>query len=165
MFAGETTISIIFKLLNFAVLIGLFVYLFKNYFLDSIKEQMNAKEQFLADLKHQKEALKEQQKKLEQQIEAQDIVCADFGNKIERWQAAVHEEEIKKQKMREQLHAKLTKKIEYQAHQLSVEKIEKIIEPQALEHAKATLEKEFTAAPAGQRFIEQLINYMERGSL
>src|SRR5579885_420517 len=136
MFAGETTISIIFKLLNFAVLIGLFVYLFKNYFLDSIKEQMNAKEQFLADLKHQKEALKEQQKKLEQQIEAQDIVCADFGNKIE-----------------------------YQAHQLSVEKIEKIIEPQALEHAKATLEKEFTAAPAGQRFIEQLINYMERGSL
>src|SRR5436190_18701288 len=133
MLAGETTVSIFFKLLNFAVLIGLFVYLIKRYFWHVVKDQLAAQEGIVLDLKQQKEQLRVDQRTLDHAMANQKALALELDAKIALWRVAFEKKIDQEKQNRENHHLLLIKKVEIQNQHVALKALQQQIIPKALE--------------------------------
>ena len=165
MFEGETVLSIFFKLLNFGILIGLGVYVFKRYLLPSIGQEIAENQEALQQLQRNNEQLKEDQKKVEARLDEQAALCLSLGSKIERWKLA-HDNHLRRQQEScQQLRQKIEKKVAVQEQNLAREMLNKKVLPGAIVQAQELLQKTYESESEGRQYILHVMKYLERGKI
>lgn len=80
-------VSIIFRVINFGLVVGLTIYIFRKKFLGQIRSKILQKEIFWKNLHNNKDVLINQQKDLEHDINWQDAYAQQLCVKIDQWHA------------------------------------------------------------------------------
>lgn len=163
MYVSEEVISIIFRIINFVVLFGLFRYLFKKY-LPIIKRSFLDKLAFFDTLEKQRMDLIEQNKMLVKEMSDQNDLFKLLKEKIKIWDIAckqkkeVEEKEIVKAK---DLAKKRNKKQTEQIHQ---QKLLQAVFPRVIAGTYKQLEEKFEKKEESQKFLKDIIGYMKKSS-
>jgi hypothetical protein len=165
MFVGESLVSFIFRLLNFAVLGGLGVYLFKRHALASIHQQIKDKEIVISELKQHRDTLKETLRNLEQQAYEQSLTCSQLARKIDRWHNACVQQKYKENEERQRLITALNKKISLQYHNNTLQKLQQQKLPSVVVTSEQKLQQQFSSQDQGTEYIGKLLKFMETGKL
>lgn len=165
MFVGESLVSFFFRVLNFAVLTGFGVFLFKRYGLPSIHQEVKEQEGHIAGLKHHRDTLKETVRTLERQSYEQAILCNQLAIKIGNWHNAVLAQRYKEQEEKQRLITLLSKKVHQQEQILAIQNLRKQVFPAAITQTRKELEQQFKSGHIAERYIEDLLRFMETGKL
>ncbi len=92
MFINENFVAILFRIINFAAIIGAAIFLFKKYLacdlLCMIAEQKSSQEHLYA----QQLSLEKQQTNLDAFLKEEAVLCKDFRAKIDEWKRVTTQE-------------------------------------------------------------------------
>lgn len=155
-------IAIIFKLLNFAVIVSLFVYLFRRYVIQWIYATIAEKKKVVDDLEHMVNVLHAEHESLDRHMQEQEFLQQDLNRKLEQWNSRF--EHVKKQ--HEQQQAKRREQIarinEIRAHARMLQKVERIVVPQALIQMTDRLQSKYKDNQVGHSFLARIINHLSK---
>lgn len=153
-------VAIIFRLINFAILIVAGIYLFKRYALDWINEQIAGQAQELDLLQHQDQALARQQADNELAITEQEKLYQALLQKLDAWNNMFTIAKKQREREKGQTIILLQQKVAKQQNHLAVMRAQKEILPAAINNAQQVLMNEFTSSERGHQYIKSLIVYM-----
>jgi len=163
MFDGESLVSLFFRVLNFILLGGLGLYLFRRYGLPVIHANIKEKESALARLKQQRDMLKDTIRSLEYQRFDQDLICSRLSAKIERWQQVIQAQERLRHEEKQRLITLLNKKSHEQTQNNTLAALQQRVLPKALLESRKQLTQTFQDPKRGTDFIQHLASFMETG--
>ena len=155
-------VSIVFILINFGVLIGLGIFLFKKYVLSSITLQISKRQQKLADLALQTQLLKEQAKRMDFTIAEQSLVSHGLLQKIDLWKTLVSQSMLEREQKKVERELVLVQKMKTQQLYIELHYAQKKALLPAIEKAKEVLVNHYKAMPLGQSFIIEIVKHMEK---
>ena len=162
MVGNEAVVSIVFRLLNFAAVLGLFAYLFKRYALDLIKSQMHEKEQRHEGLKQQTKELEHEEKKMGKALADQERLYKEITKKIQIWHSSF--EQILKDRFdeKERLRAFLIEKKAQQEKSLIAHRIHGLIFSSVLQRTSDQLVQKFIPDAVGRSFLLDVVAKAEK---
>ena len=163
MFESITFISVIFRLINFAILIALFTYLFKRYALETLKESMAGEQEALSALQQNKEQLTLSSRLATQSLADQEQLCIVLARKVDAWQAVCNHELAQRQQEKERLLQQLIAKNQEQSDNVAFDSVQRHVLPIVLVKAKAQLQTMFESEEKGRVYIEQLVEQLKKG--
>lgn len=130
-------VLILFRLINFGVLIGVISYLFKRYGLPEIRQQLAAYWAYFEGLANTHHLLKKEQQMIDRSIiqnqKEQDIL----KERLMRWRAYVDERNNALMREKEERAKKLKEQILEQQKQIDQHRMFKKIMPQAVAQARS----------------------------
>ena len=162
---GANIVSIIFRLINCAALIGLGFYLFKQYMLQTIKLHISKKNQKLADLALQNQLLKEQAKSMDFAIAEQQALSRGLLQKIELWRTLVAHYITQRNEEKKRYELALANKAHKQKLFIELKDLEKRALLPALEKAANIVEDRYASTAAGQSFIAAIVHNLEKNTV
>lgn len=160
----ESPVSIIFRLINFAALIGLAVFIFKRYFLADITEKIHLEEVEKDTLRHQIGQLDQQGNILCHEIVEQEELCKKLAQKVSQWHQIFNHELEQARKENMVLRVKSAERAERQKKFIEHEQLMNAVFPQAIEQIQSQLIKEFSAADRNKTFVIDVIDHMKKSS-
>lgn len=92
MFINQVVVAVIFRLINFGVVIGLAVYFFRKYALPLFYTMIAQKDAEKELLLSQQLLLEQKQAELDSLIEQDVFVCESFKLKVDEWRSFVEKE-------------------------------------------------------------------------
>lgn len=153
--------TIFFRIFNFALLIGIFYYLFNKYVKSSLEEKMSQKESLVKGLEEQGYMLEGKQHELEVRLSAQARKNAQLQERINEWQTAVQDEHKKNEIEYATIVQAMSVRMQYKNEQIKQDRLTKKVVPLALQHARTALQQKFSDQENGHRFIQNLIAKLE----
>ncbi len=162
MFWNETIIAIIFRLVNFAVLIALFIYLFKKYALSTITNRVAQKEALLQALYNQQQLLEKQQYALDNHVDQEAALCAELKEKVSQWKDLIDQKIVMREQERVNRIELLEKKTKYYVQSYAISIANKRILTASGQQAQQSLAKQFVDKKVGQDFIQPIIDFMRK---
>lgn len=153
--------TLFFRIFNFALLIGIFYYLFNKYVKSSLEEQMNQKESLVKGLEEQGYMLEGKQHELEVHLAAQERKNAQLKERISEWYTAVQHENKKNELEYAARVQVMNAHIEYKNEQIKQDRLTRKVVPLALQRARVALQQKFSDQEQGNRFIQNLIAKLE----
>ncbi len=163
MFINVPLVTIIFRLLNFALLIGFFVYIFKRYIYQNISDQIAEKESFIHGLIQNNKVLEEQQHDLEMRITQQESKCKELVQKTMLWQQAVTQEKQAWTVLQDAVIRDRAQRVKLQQESLEKDRLKRVVLPHVLTESQKKLQQEFESPQAGQAFIADIIAQLRKG--
>lgn len=153
----ESWMSILFRLVNFAVIAGLAYYLYKRYFKNRIDDKMTHKEVLLKGLEEQGYFLEGKAHDLDMRIKEQEMTGDLLNQKMQDWNDAVIQEQHKQlEQLRiyaAQAHERVQKKNELLVRQI----MQKEVLPQALQEAQKELQQQFANPRESKQFVQDIV--------
>ena len=157
-------ISILFRLINFGILIAAFIYIYKKYIHSALVNGMQHERDLLKKLEHKKKDISLKSKHLSQQLINDKEIIHDLSNKIEVWSrnetASKDERELYKklflEKLKKQAHFKQLRIAEYMLEKESIEAI--------IENTKEQLIKELDHKQATE-YMRSIIKSLSKKSV
>lgn len=151
--------SVLFRLLNFAVLIALGIYVVKRKFLNNIREKIKQKDAQEIDLILKRKELLHQQENIETTIAQETVLIDKLKNNIMEWKTSADEREQQRKALELQSIQKLKEKIELQNEHRALETMRKKIIPEVIKESQEALKEKFTQ-PAQRRYVQEIINHI-----
>ena len=164
MFVDTIVIGIFFKILNFAIIIGCTVYLFKYYAQDSLQQMRDEKEDEFKRLRAQKVDVRRHNKNLDVQLEEQQELCKRLKHNVSIWKKIVLQQKEDTKRERQVMYNQMEHIRLLQGRAITLSKLEHTVMPIALKKARQQLEKKFASEKQGQEFIKALLNDMQKGA-
>lgn len=161
---GADIVSIIFRLINFVALIGLFFYLFKQYVLQTVTLQISKKNQKLADLALQNQLLKEQTKAMDFAIAEQQALSRGLLQKIELWRTLVTHYAVARNEEKKRYELSIADRTRKQELFIELKDVEKRALVPALEKVTNILEERYASKAAGQSYITTIVHHLEKNN-
>lgn len=153
----EYTVAAVFELINCGVLIGLMVYICKNYLLDSIRAQMAAQVKFISSLKESFHTLTRNYQLLDREIEHERQIQYELKEKVMRWRAQVEQLHEQLQHERDERKKIVAAQAKDQIKQIKRHMIYQEVLPRALDDARADLEKKFSDPEAQKAYLAHTV--------
>lgn len=158
----DVFVTILFRFLNGAVLIGLGYYLFKRYVKNRIDEKINQKEVLLKGLEEQGYFLEGKMHDLQEQFEQQAQKIVDLKEKINEWNIQVAGEQIKKQEEYKLNLIRAGHHIAIKNEHIAQQYQRTQIMSQVLEQAHQALQEEFSNPAAARAYTHSILEHLER---
>lgn len=162
---NELVIAIIFRIINFAIVLLIFAYLFWSKALPVIKEKIKQKKQELSDLQQQQENLLKQHALLEKEIKDQDIFIRLIFEKIERWRSSFNREQNSKQLEHKILEHKILQNSKIRQRELEIHAFKEAVGLQAIRQAKEKLQDIFSDSSQGKRYVSTIIHDLTKSNV
>jgi len=156
--------QIIFNLINFAVVIAFFTFVYKKYVKDSAIKDIHDREQYLIDLKNQKETLDVLQRKVLNSMEQEKIYFDSLLEKAAEWKKAFANQRQKEDAFAQRRYDLLKEKVQVQARNLNQRKREDIIVPQIVSELRHDLERRYSEVERNKKYINKILLSMENSS-
>lgn len=153
-------ISIFFRLLNFGLLIALFIYLYKRYIAQTLADSMQTQRALQNALEQERDILGEKQTILDMNMQAQEALRVVLMQKIELWKSSFMSERQKHLVEKESLEKRLAEKMDVRKEQYTIEQAQQRILPLAIEKARQQLEKTFESAQKSEAYNAAIIAYL-----
>jgi hypothetical protein len=155
-------VDILFSILNFAVLVGLFAYIFFKMFYPQFSEKIAADRRVREDLEAQRNACVTRLSAVEEERERREIFYRDLAHKVADWKRSVLDRERsleEEQKAREEL---VRARAEKQIAAFIAQRRWAQVVPQAIAKARMELYDQFQDSETGRCYIDQIVTSMKR---
>jgi hypothetical protein len=163
MFTNNPIIGIFFRLFNFAILIGLFVYLFKKYGKAVFVELLEKKDADRALLLSEQATLEKKQSELDLLIAQEIRDCEKLREKIDIWKTVVDNEKALYEKEYEKIGILAEKKGMLRAEQTQQEYIRSMVLERLIPQLHNTLTDHFQEEENGRAYTEAIVRFMDKG--
>ncbi len=163
MIAVENIVGIVFRVINFGVLIGLAVYFFKKHALPIIKQQIADKQAFIVSLHNQEQMLEQEKEEVTKRIIEDEQQWMHLKDTFDQWRTTVSQVYAEHEKERQQRIRTLQDRAENRMQQVTSMRLSVRVFPQALEQAGAELQKYYADAQQADQFIKRIIDHMRAG--
>lgn len=153
----SAVIAFLFRVINFAVLLGLVVRWFKKNAQASIESQISEDEAYRSGLQQRVGTLESRVAELSEERDMLRIQCEQLHLRIGQWTERL--ESLHKQQRAEhnRIEHTMGKKREHQQHMLAHAQLQQTAFPRALKTAATTLTAQYASAAAQQQYIAQLL--------
>ncbi len=153
----ESWVSIAFRFINFAVLIGLAYYLYKRYFKNRIDDKMTQKEAVLKGLEEQGYFLEGKAHDLEMQLKEQEYRGSLLKVKMQDWTEAVAQLQHKHQEEQRLYATQAAARVMKKNRLLEQKVLQKEVLPGVLANAQTELIKKFANDAVSKRYVHDII--------
>jgi len=163
MFLDEASVAVLFRLINFSVLVFFIVYLCKKYLIDTVKKQIADKQQTMIDLRDQANTLVEDIRVVDKVMQQDTQLCQALKTRVVAWRTRdeyLAQESILK---RQEQAKKLAEHVLIQTSYLQRRNAYERMLPQVIDQTREKLEQKFEDDALAQEFITQLITSMQKG--
>jgi len=164
MFISKEAVSILFRLINFFILSGLIVYVFRNYLLTPIKEKLADKWAFFRNLEDQHKNLVDQKNILDIEIKDQDKLFELLKDKIAIWKQACQRDKEARESQMARIKKNHINRVTIQNENLYQQTLLDKVAPSVIKGTYVQLEKTFEDKKKSQKFLGDIIEYMEKSS-
>jgi len=161
-YASKIAITIIFRLLNFAVLIVLAVILYRRILRPQAKELMHQQEQQREALTIYYDELIYKQHLLGVKLEEQEHLCRYLLEKIDQWCTSFDDWQRQYEQEREKVHLRAQQKAQQQAEWLAHERLYDCAIVDAVVQMRSDLQERFVQTDQQQQFMNELLNFMRK---
>ena len=152
---------VFFRMLNFAALVALGVYVFYKYMLNGIQQKIAQQQAMRENKLRQKQLLHEENEKIKQSIQVQAQMGEDLLDKVAQWSVQVEKERVANKKYRDELRIQQEKKHERQREQRELYALKKLVMPGAIEQARKELIHQFAVENKSENYLNSLIAKMD----
>lgn len=157
----ESIISIFFRVINFAVILGLAYYLYKRYFKNRIDDKMTQKEALLKGLEEQGYFLEGKAHDFEMQLKEQEITGNLLKQKLQDWNEAVAKDHHKRDQEQRLYAAQTNERVQEKNKILAQHALQKEVLPDVLEQARHELKKKFSASSHSKKYVHDIIQRLQ----
>ena len=161
MFA-ELLVTIIFKILNFVALIGLFIFIFKKYFRNEIEAAIEHDHLEEVNLNTRIKEIEQRGSELSEEIFKQEKLCEYLNARTSQWQIAFEKNTEQKQREQQELHRRATDRAKLQAQTIAYERTIQAVLPKALATACNKLKGSFEGSAGGKDLVKDILNHMKK---
>ncbi len=158
-------INIIFRFINFAIVIFLIIYVFKKYLFSVIKKQILEKNENLIRLKEKYFELVKKYSTLDNEIVSQGKFANNLIDKTTIWKDFVNNQIKIKNAEQEKIKLKLNEKFKKLEQEMLISQVNEKIVPEAIENAKVQLENEFQIAVNALNYQNNLLELMKKNNV
>ena len=164
MFNSEI-ISIVFRIINFVIIIFFFIILYKRYIHKNIKDQILKQINYLSNLKESNNKLLQRSLDLNKEIFFQENLSKDLNIKIKKWKSAFDlKQKIKTQEfqiIKQEIERKLKIKEEY----ITLNYLKNEILTDVINRSGINLKKEFESENNIKEYERELFEFMKKNSI
>lgn len=157
MSASISWINILFRFLNFGVLIIAGWYVYRRYIKHSLEETIHDKEIIAKGIEELSYMLEGQILALDEELQHQHGQCERLKEKVLEWQERVNKQQDKLSEQRLQLLQKINDRIYEQSARLAYRAQVKKVVPEAMAQARKNLQKHFAQDSSQQQFLQDLV--------
>ena len=156
----EEIIVFVFRIINFFVIVGLIIYVFKRYLLKIILAQIEEKKALIHGLISTDRMLIRQRNAMSRKIaeDQEDQSC--LKEKLMRWRAAIDENKAQLYDIREKRRAFFEELITKQAGKNQEAVLARKLLPSIVDETRALLVKEYADQKEQEEFMGRLIKFM-----
>lgn len=161
----EFVINIIFHILNFAVVIGLGVYLFRSKIMNLMRQEMIVEVLERSSLFKRLEGLKKQSKNLVMAYDHQRSFHQDLEKKMERWQQVVQAQQDNRITEGERIAQKMHERSEHEMEERHRRTLSRIVLAQALAQADEQLVRCFMQEQVKKAYTTKVIDQLRKEAI
>ena len=158
----ELLFVVIFKFLNFAALMGLFVFIFKKYFRSDIEAAIEHEHLVEVNLNTRISEMEHRSSELSEDIIKQKKLCEYLIARTAEWKVAFEKDVEQRRHEQKELQKQAAKRAEQQVQTIAHERMIKSVLPKALEYAHNQLTESFKSPAQGKGFVQDILNHMEK---
>jgi len=162
MIEQELLISIIFRILNTLLLLGIGAYLFRRYFFKKLKDRYTEYKETLKQLRAQTRMLAAEQKDLVGQIADDTALCSQLKKRITMWHRAVNADLAIRSQEHAQCATTITQRLAEQERQFTLETTEKEIMPEVLHKLHRTMTEKFSDQTMQQQYLQRIVRRLQK---
>lgn len=162
MISSEAIITILFRLLNFAVLAYGLYYVYIHYICSSVQSSIEADEKKVAILAQQKDAYYQQEQFVAQEIKDQEKTVIQLKKKIEQWRLAAEDAERECGEEHVRLEQALRKKVAVQSEHIAQYMLERRALPHAMQELRVSMADHFKSDKRGGAYITSVVNQINK---
>lgn len=162
MFDLSFIINVTFRWINFLIIVGAIVYLFRKKALPQIKALILDQKQFFVSLHKQLKQVQESNTKVNKQIDAQQTESARLLGLMQQWKSQVTEQKQQQQALYEERAEHLEQLRQEQLERFAVDRAQHKLIPHAITKASDQLKDMFKTQHAQDEYLDELIKYMKK---
>jgi|GEM_PF-1863821 len=160
MFTNQDIIAIIFRLINFAALVGGSLFLFKKHVMPDLLLEIEKKKNAEESLFLQQAILEKQQRALDTLLKKESLQCEQFRLKIDEWKRVVAIEANEREKERNDIMDMVNQRIAHNAAQKEQVRIQKIITKTVVTDLEKSLSSYFKEPQQGTEYLSSILQFM-----
>lgn len=160
MSASLSWINILFRFLNFGVVILAGWYVYRRYIKHSLEETIHDKEILSRGMKELGYMLEGQIHALDDELQSQHERCEQLKEKVLEWQEMVAKQQARASEQRQQLLKEINDRIYEQSARLTYRAQAQKIVPAAMARARKSLQQHFAQSDLQQQFLQDLVRSM-----
>ena len=157
MFTNQVIIAVVFRLINFAIVIGVATYLFRKYgspVVDTMMAQKDAEKELLLS---QQLLLEQKQAELDALIRQDIILCESLKLKINEWRDVAAQKRSMHERDRLKINDDLATKRRKKNELLAQVRLQKSVATAVLEDLQRSLTDRFEKDDAGQAYLDSMV--------
>lgn len=154
--------SIIFRLLNFVVLIGLGIFWYRRSVRATMLDLKKKKEDRFTDLIQENNNLILDKKRLEHEQQKQQQEAQHHLERIAAWRTSVEASNAAQKKEYELLQEKVKARLVLQEKNWKADLLHKIVLEPTLKKTELILEKKFNLAKNNSEYVSLIVGYLEK---
>jgi hypothetical protein len=158
-------VSIIFRLINFAIVAGAALYVFIYYGISFIKNKIEERRTALEVLQAKNQNVEHDKDLLIDSIRNQKITYQELMQKLHRWNEKFVHVLIMREQEKERLKNILQKRIDQQSQSINSMYMQKQIMPHAVELARVSLIEQYESKEKGNQFNARIIKHLQKSLL
>lgn len=158
---AEYALIVFFKLLNFAVLVGIFLYVWHRYVKDRVISEFEKARAYLASLSREVVLLQRETKKLAKKYNQDELERDALKERLHLWQAAIQAEqhELSKRKAEQLRQLEITTQEQLQrVHQY---RLYCAVQKEAIEQLRTQLQEQYSAPEDQEKVITNIVNRLD----
>lgn len=156
------TVDIVFSILNFALLIGLFAYIFFRFFYPQFSQKIAADREQRKELETQRNGCAARLVEVEREREQREEMYRALVRKVADWRRCIEEREEQFEREQQLRNEKTRARVQQQEMALIAQHRWVQVVPQAIAKARLELYDHFHGGEAGSCYIDQLVKDVER---
>ena len=154
--------SLLFRGINFLILVGLGIYKFRQSALPAVVQQIKYDENEREQLRLTTDELVVQQEIVEQEFHRYQVVTGELADKVHDWCMAFSKKQAEQEKEQERIATALRKKAEQKAHYFFIDRVQQQLVPSSINRAREQLMSRFASDQEGAEFLTAMIEHMEQ---
>lgn len=154
-------IIILFRIINFLIVSGLTIYLFRKYALKNLKENISRAFAYISELKKNNIDLEKECKQVDIDIASQEELIRDLSGKVKKWKSVYEANRIIEEKDLASKINLIEQKLKLNREQINLNILKKEVLRDTLGQAENKLKKEFESRELLGQYQENLINFMK----
>jgi hypothetical protein len=162
MILSEEIITVLFRLLNFAVLAYGLHYVYIHYICSAVRNSIGAAERKVAILAQQKDAYYQQEQFVAQEIQDQEKTVSRLIEKLEQWRIATDDAERAQSEEHARLELVLRKKVAVQSEHIGQYMLERRALPHAMHELRISMADHFKSDKRGGAYIASVVNHIDK---
>jgi uncharacterized membrane protein len=158
----ETIVAVVFKLINFVIIIAAAWFMFRKYFSRTLSEKIAHKELETARLQERTIALRQDHHVLDERIAHDKQYASKLTKKIDAWNNYIQTKRAYQDQQEALIQQAREQKQIVQKKQLQQQWFYKQVFPQALKIAEDQLRQEYASVSRQEQFIVPILDMMKQ---